>query len=614
MRVVWMMMVMLLAGASARAAVTWPESVPAVLNGADVERYERLFDQARAGVAPDAKLVKALKSNSLMPHVKATYYLKTSRPIAYADLKGWLTENRDLPQARALYELAQDRRPAAPTSCKMVNKTIKVKNKKTKKMASKTVKQRSCVATGSRPALPPMPLAMLAVQERRAALEAAREAEYDGMPAARAERRRELLGESWRQRGRGQYAAAFATLTVADARRVIGDPRWQEELVKIADWHEGKRDYAQVRKVAAVAASVKGPERDTALWLQGMANYRLGDIRAAANAWETLAKEEPAQGKYYARAAWWGARAFRELGENRRSKGLLEQAVQDGISFYGQLAAAQLGRPVKMDFRAPDVKTEDMEHLLRIEGVRRAIALAQVGETSLAQDEIKAAYDDVPYQASRSLAALGVHLHLPATALYVGKDLQQRGEVIPGALYPMPQWRPAGRQLVDRALLLAIMRQESAFQPSVGSRVGAQGLMQLMPATARYIARLAQRPSPARQDLHDPSINLTLAQDYLNYLNEKLNGNIILVVAAYNGGVGNVQRWLSRGTAPGDDPILFIESIPFDETKDYVEKVMANLWLYQERAGQHAVSRDTLAQGFWPLKFADRDDRVRKAS
>jgi soluble lytic murein transglycosylase-like protein len=165
---------------------------------------------------------------------------------------------------------------------------------------------------------------------------------------------------------------------------------------------------------------------------------------------------------------------------------------------------------------------------------------------------------------------------------------------------------------MDRALMLAIMRQESAFQPAVGSRVGAQGLMQLMPATARYIARLSGRNAPSHKDLHSPATNMLLAQDYVGYLGEKLGGNMIHLLAAYNAGPGNVNRWRTRGLTPDDDPLMYIESIPLAETRDYVQKVLANWWIYQDAMDARPWGLQALADNYWPVVDAATGQGTRR--
>jgi soluble lytic murein transglycosylase len=148
--------------------------------------------------------------------------------------------------------------------------------------------------------------------------------------------------------------------------------------------------------------------------------------------------------------------------------------------------------------------------------------------------------------------------------------------------------------------------------PAVGSRVGAQGLMQIMPATAAYIRKMRGEGPIGKTELHNPTTNLTLAQTYLQYLADQKNGNLIDVIAAYNGGAGSVRRWHRNAVGGAErDPLLFLESIPFDETRDYVEKVLANYWLYQQRLGQRQWSLHALAAGAWPVRNAERNVTIR---
>jgi soluble lytic murein transglycosylase-like protein len=238
--------------------------------------------------------------------------------------------------------------------------------------------------------------------------------------------------------------------------------------------------------------------------------------------------------------------------------------------------------------------------LLANRRARAGLALAQVGEVAWAEAELRAATPDLAPSATRALAGIAVAVDLPSTALRTGRDLLEENIVEPAALFPLPTWQPTGGWQFDRAFMLGLMRQESAFQPTIGSRVGAQGLMQIMPATGQYIARLTGRDYNGKRDLHHPATNLAMAQDYLNYLSKRLEGNLLLVAAAYNGGIGNVQRWIAKGVTPDHDPLLWLESIPFDETRDYVEKIMLNYWLYQQRLGKPRESLQALAGNRWP--------------
>ncbi|RYG61025.1 MAG: lytic transglycosylase domain-containing protein [Alphaproteobacteria bacterium] len=570
-----------------------------VLSNADAKAYREAFARARRGDAPNLKA----SDDILAGEVRGLYLLRSG--AGFDALNGWLKDYRDLPLASEVYERAQTKREKPRQVCESKSVTKKVKSKKKDKdgkpiMVSKTVKERDCKTVGSLGPAPIVPLAVEKREARRAQRDALRENELSKLPAEG----RRIVGQSWRLRGQKKYDEATALLLAPGARVAAGNEYWQAELVKIADYHHGQRNWQALLRAAEPAATVSGPERDEARWLAGYANYVLGNKEKAADQWDRLVIEEPHSSPHYARAAWWGARAMRELGNTSRAKSLLQAGAKDSIGFYGQLCAARLGQTVKLDWSTPRVDSAEFAQLQRQRAAKRGLALAQIGEVSMAQKQLRAAYEDLPYGATRALAASAVQMGLPATALYAGKQLREQGDIMPPALFPLAEdWSPNGGWKFDRALMVAIMRQESAFQPEIGSHVGAQGLMQLMPATAKYIARLTGQSLPARADLHDPGTNLKLAQDYLHYLNTKLDGNQLLVVAAYNGGIGNVQRWLSRGVTPGHDPVLWLESIPFDETRDYVEKVFANYWLYQQRLKQNPVSLQALAEGYWPLQY-----------
>ena len=144
------------------------------------------------------------------------------------------------------------------------------------------------------------------------------------------------------------------------------------------------------------------------------------------------------------------------------------------------------------------------------------------------------------------------------------------------------------------------MRQESGFDPAARSYAGARGLMQLMPATAGFVARKRFRGS-RRNRLFDPSLNLELGQRYVAYLlsKEQIAGNLFRLTTAYNGGPGNLMRW-ERKMNDKSDPLMFIESLPSRETRLFVERVLTNFWIYRARLGQPAPSLDAVAAGAWP--------------
>jgi soluble lytic murein transglycosylase-like protein len=164
----------------------------------------------------------------------------------------------------------------------------------------------------------------------------------------------------------------------------------------------------------------------------------------------------------------------------------------------------------------------------------------------------------------------------------------------------MPDWQPSRGWRVDKALAFAHTLQESSFRTHVVSPAGATGLMQVRPGTAGDIARRRGEPFSPSQ-LTDPASNLEFGQSYLEYLRDyyATGGLLPKVIAAYNAGPAPVAEWNSRAMDKGD-PLLYIESIPYWETRGYVPIVLRNYWIYEQKAGREAGSRTALAQGMWP--------------
>jgi soluble lytic murein transglycosylase-like protein len=160
--------------------------------------------------------------------------------------------------------------------------------------------------------------------------------------------------------------------------------------------------------------------------------------------------------------------------------------------------------------------------------------------------------------------------------------------------YPMPTLSPRDGFTLDPALVYAIVRQESRFNPDAVSRVGAVGLMQVMPSTAALVT--GDGHSVRTKSLRDPGANLRIGQDYFTWLLQHGVGNDLLAaVAAYNGGPGTLLK--TQAQLGEDDALMMIESLPAQETRNYVEKVMAGYWLYRRQFGAPTASLDALASG-----------------
>jgi soluble lytic murein transglycosylase len=238
----------------------------------------------------------------------------------------------------------------------------------------------------------------------------------------------------------------------------------------------------------------------------------------------------------------------------------------------------------------------------------RALALIQIGQTERAEAELRRAYASAGAGQMRAVLAIAMRENMPGLSMRLGRELSDlEGRRYDGALYPIPPWDPIGGYQVDRALVFAFMRQESQFNAKAMSPAGARGLMQLMPQTARFLDGASFRGRAAL--VRDPEYNITLGKRYIAQLlaHEAVEGDLIRLAAAYNGGPGNLMRWTRKQDLrgqPAEDALLFIESLPAPETRHFITRILYGYWMYRKRLGQPTPSLDAVAAGEWPTYIA----------
>jgi soluble lytic murein transglycosylase len=362
------------------------------------------------------------------------------------------------------------------------------------------------------------------------------------------------------------------------------------------------RFYAGDDDVAFALASqeIEGPQSGQAGWIGGLSAFRLGDFSSARRYFNAAANWSAGDDWTRSAGAFWAARAAQKLGDASGERAYLEQAASSPLTFYGQLALAKLGRWETL--RVPSVQDEQARagQLLRSDtGVRRAAALVEVGQRDDAETELLAAWsrgkaeDDLGYLSiARTLGLSDV----------VSRISQTSTAAAMAALYPAPaNIRPNGGEFVlDRAVVLAVIRQESKFESTAVSYAGARGLMQLMPRTAAWMTGRRDLASNPRL-LQDNTLNVTLGEAYLEKMMAEgpISNCLIRTFMAYNAGPGSVGRW-AMTVKGGEDPLMFMESAPSGQARVYAERVMSNLWIYHRRFGQRAPSLEKLARGFTP--------------
>jgi soluble lytic murein transglycosylase-like protein len=356
-------------------------------------------------------------------------------------------------------------------------------------------------------------------------------------------------------------------------------------------------DDVAARRVADLAREGAGNWAMQAAWVAGLAAWRQGDYPAAAQAFDTVS-QRGTDNETLAAGYFWAARASTAAGRTDQVKTRLRGALRFPETFYGLLASAALGEPTAPPFDPAFIASEG---LLGRTNVRAAAALVEIGETALADRLLRQQARIGAASEHPALIALAGRLGLPATQLWLAQNAPAGTPASATARYPMPAWAPAGGWRVDKALLYAHALQESQFRADAVSPVGARGLMQLMPGTAQLVARHRGDPGDMAARMNDPALNFEYGQSYLEELaaNAGTGGLLPKVIAAYNAGPNKVALWNLK-TAVQQDPLLFIEAIPYAETRNYVAIVMRNYWMYQRQTGTPTTSLTALAQGQWP--------------
>lgn len=352
-----------------------------------------------------------------------------------------------------------------------------------------------------------------------------------------------------------------------------------------------------------------------AAWRTGLAAWKDRDYDKAFSSFQHLARDEEASPWDQAAGAFWAARCLTRLGRPAEVTPWLTRAAVHSRTFYGLLASRQLGIESTLNWDVPDLTASHLAAIDARPAGHRALALLQIGQFDLAEDELRTLHPRGNDHLEEALVAVAAAAHLSNLALRVGTSITAPdGGLYDAALYPLPRWKPENGFQVDRALIFALVRQESRFEPSAKSHVGATGLMQLMPATASFIAgRHFDRSNLA--ELNDPELNLTLGQRYVSHLLDQpeLENNLFYLLAAYNSGPTQVARW-RRDMGVTNDPLLFIEMMPAEETRDFVERVLANFWIYSLQLRKETPSLDAAAAGDWPLYVPPEEQVVRVAN
>lgn len=300
------------------------------------------------------------------------------------------------------------------------------------------------------------------------------------------------------------------------------------------------------------------------------------------------------------RGAYWAARTAEALKHPVEAKRWYQRAARYPTAYYGQLALLHLAPGTRLDLPKEPEPTQAMRRAFdRRELVQVARLLAAVGQADRLHPFILRldAEARTPDE-HQMVAALADHLGRLDLGVEVARHAEREGDVLVRRDFPLPPLHkpPATPEL---PLLYAISRQESGFNPKVVSPAGAEGLMQLMPGTAKLAAAHLGLPFRPRLLTRDPHYNLRLGAAHLQSLIDRFDGNYLLAITAYNAGTTRVLQWMQQWgdpRRPGVDPIDWVELIPYSETRNYVERVLEGLQVYRRRLdedrGRLRLARD----------------------
>jgi soluble lytic murein transglycosylase len=399
-------------------------------------------------------------------------------------------------------------------------------------------------------------------------------------------------------RGTGQSLAARQLM--AQPHRLARPPanaeKWFETMMTLAKGAANDNQWSTAYQIASqlddaypagtdVSARSYG-ERDeytNLAWLAGTAANKLGRFADAARMFDLYGRAARSS-QTRTKGSYWAARAAFNAGQQAQSNSWLEQAAASPDQFYGQLALERLGRRVTPPSPVSAVPSAAQRSAFAARPlVQAARALGDMGRWSDQSLFVRAIAEQAATESDRVLAAqFGRSIGRQDLGVWVAREARNKGQSF---------YDPAGFPEVPLpsayahhwALAHGITRQESSFDRAAMSPVGARGLMQLMPGTARETAGKVGLPYDLGRLTSDPSYNVMLGSSYFDRLLGEWGGHAALAVASYNAGAGNVRKWVRENGDPrgGADIVSWIEAIPYSETRNYVQRVLENAVVYE---------------------------------
>ncbi len=402
----------------------------------------------------------------------------------------------------------------------------------------------------------------------------------------------------WRIRKDFYDSADELLLERSVSAEALGDPeQWADWRRRLARKEMREGDAGRAYKMAARHHLSAGSDYADLEWLAGyIALRKLGDAKTALVHFDRFAKAVNGPISL-GRAGYWRGRAYEALGMGAEARAAYAEGARYPTAFYGLLAAEKAGLPLSPAMagteRYPDWRITRFAQSSVLLAARELMA---AGDRTLAARFLLHLAESLSGDEIGALAGLAMEANEAYVALSLAKAAADKGVIWPAAYFPVPAL--SGLDLPVRPeLALAIARRESEFNPTVVSHAGARGLMQVMPATAKMMAKKIGVSYDGGKLTSDWQYNARLGAAYLDELVDQFGNSPLLVAAGYNAGPGRPRKWMAEFGDPRSedvDPVDWIEAIPFRETQTYVMRVAESLPIYRARlSGQAGPLRFT---------------------
>ncbi len=550
--------------------MAFASDLPSILTDADASIYAQIFDlQSREKIDAAMRLERQLSDSLLMNEVLYQRYISKTYHTRGKEIAAWMTKYFDMPGADRMVALA-----------------------KIKKTTVRSAK---------------LPRTVTGTSIETAQSETWTQKKYTGDTNKKI----------------NQFKRAIRSGSTKTARLILQEPAFKRKLTesdygrlagRLAYIYYTNGEYELAKKWGFVASDA---DSEYGLWTMGLLYFKEEKYRESQKYFSAILDLPQINNARKIEAAFWAGRAADANDDRKNAKAFWSIAAAHPMAFYGALSATMLGERPRYEFFEQDCSDEDMDALRETKYGKMALALLQTGQKGRAEEYLKllitARASDRTLHAVNSVATV---YGLPRVSIQASGVIKDRGileiddDIIYSAQYPLPDWEPMGGWSIDRALLLAITKQESGFKTNAKSTAGANGLMQLMPGTAKLVAR-QNKMKLSDIDMSKPEHNMFLGQQHIVDLlaHPNINNNIIKMLASYNAGMGTMLKF--EKSFDTSDPLLYIESFPAYETRGYIKRVMSNLWLYRARLNQPLSSMEELADGQWPL-YNSEDEYVQK--